>query len=102
MKRPLKKWYVYILECSDGSFYTGSTTDVERRLREHLGDGGAKYTRGRRPLKLVLIEQHMSRSGAQRREAEIKKLSRMGKETLVAKGKRRGKKGAVAPLPAAP
>ena len=75
--------WVYILECDDGSFYTGYTTDVERRVREHDRGEGAKYTRGRTPVELVHRERFESKSGAMSREYEIKQLSRAEKERLV-------------------
>ena len=75
--------HVYILECSDGSLYTGYTTDLERRVTEHDAGEGAKYTRGRTPVELVHAESFDSRSAAMRREYEIKELSRAGKERLV-------------------
>ena len=75
--------HVYVLECSDGSLYTGYTTDLERRVTEHDAGEGAKYTRGRTPVELVHAESFDSRSAAMRREYEIKGLSRAGKERLV-------------------
>ena len=75
--------WVYILECDDGSFYTGYTTDVERRVREHDRGDGAKYTRGRTPVELVHRERFESKSAAMSREYEIKQLSRTEKERLV-------------------
>ena len=74
---------VYVLECGDGSLYTGYTTDLERRLSEHERGDGAKYTRGRTPLEVVHIERYESRSAAMSREYEIKQLSREEKEQLV-------------------
>jgi putative endonuclease len=78
-------WYVYILNCADNTFYTGIATDVERRLQEHNEDNktGAKYTRARRPVKLVYHEQCVSRSEAAKREYEIKQLDRQAKEALI-------------------
>ena len=75
--------WVYILECDDGSFYAGYTTDVERRVREHDRGDGAKYTRGRTPVELVHRERFESKSAAMSREYEIKQLSRTEKERLV-------------------
>jgi putative endonuclease len=75
--------YVYIVECADGSLYTGYTTDVGRRVAEHNAGDGAKYTAGRRPVTLRYVEYHLSRSAAQSREYEIKSLSRAEKEQLV-------------------
>ena len=79
-------WYVYMLRCGDGSLYTGSTTDVERRLREHQGGTGARYTRSRPPVTLAYTEAVADRSAAQRREAAIKKLPRAQKLKLIGKG----------------
>lgn len=81
-------WYVYMLRCGDGSLYTGSTTDVERRLREHQGGTGARYTRSRPPVTLAYAEKAPDRSAAQRREAAIKKLPRAQKLKLIGKEER--------------
>jgi len=75
--------YVYVLECADGSLYTGYTTDPERRVAEHDAGEGAKYTRGRTPVELVHTECFAVRSDAMAREHEIKQLSRAEKERLV-------------------
>ncbi len=70
-------WYVYMIEASDGSLYTGLTTDVKRRFTELCtSDKRARFFRGRKPLKVVYTETHPDRSSAQRRESAIKKLSR--------------------------
>ncbi len=71
-------WNVYILQCSDGSLYTGVARDLQRRLLQHNGVlvGGSRYTRGRRPVELLWSDPAPDRSAAQRREASIKKLSR--------------------------
>ena len=76
-------WYVYMLECADGTLYTGVTTDVERRLGEHNGSKAAKYTRARQPVRLVYHEAATDRGAALRREAALKKLSRAGKQGLI-------------------
>ena len=77
-------YFVYILECSDKTLYTGIATDIERRLDEHNNsDKGAKYTKIRRPLKLVYSEESENRSSASKREYEIKKLSREKKLELI-------------------
>jgi len=77
-------WFVYIIEASDGSLYTGVTTDVDRRFVEHCGTGkGAKFFRGRKPVKIAYIQEHPDRSSALKREAEIKKLSRENKLQLI-------------------
>ena len=76
--------YTYILECADGSYYTGWTNDLEKRVREHNEKKGAKYTRGRTPVKLVYYETFETKSEALKREAAIKKLSRPEKDALIA------------------
>ena len=77
-------WYVYIIEASDGSLYTGITTDVERRFTEHFStDKGARFFRGRKPIRVVYSENHPDRGSALRREAEIKKLKRVSKLKLI-------------------
>lgn len=75
--------YVYVVECSDGTLYTGYTTDVGCRVAEHDAGEGAKYTAGRTPVMLRHVEYHASRSAAQRREHEIKSLTRRQKERLL-------------------
>ena len=78
-------WFVYIIEASDGSLYTGATTDVARRFTEHCGkDKGARFFRGKTPLKVVHTEVHPDRSSAQKRESVIKKLTRQEKLELIA------------------
>lgn len=74
--------YVYIVECADGSLYTGYTTEVGRRIDEHNAGTGASYTAGRRPVELRYVEYHPSRSAALSREHEIKSLRRAQKERL--------------------
>lgn len=76
-------WYLYILRCSDGTLYTGITTDVEKRLEQHRTGKGAKYTRGRGPLELVYQETCLDHSQALKREAAIKRMSRQKKEILI-------------------
>ncbi|RXK03648.1 endonuclease [Arcobacter sp. CECT 8989] len=77
-------YFVYILECSDKSLYTGITTDVKKRLDEHnTSEKGAKYTKARRPVKLIYFEESQDRSSASKREYEIKKLSRSKKLQLI-------------------
>ena len=76
------KHYIYVVECQDGTFYTGYTTDIKRRLEEHNSGEGAKYTRGRYPVILKHQESFSSRSQAQKREYQIKKLPRSKKEEL--------------------
>lgn len=84
-------WQVYIIHCSDDSYYTGITTDVERRFEEHRRGKGAKYFYGRAPLEVVYTEWCEDRSTASRREAEIKQLSRAQKIRLF--NARRSKSG---------
>lgn len=79
--------FVYILECSDRTLYAGWTNNMEKRLQEHSeGKSGAKYTRGRRPVKLVYRERCPTKSDALKREREIKKLSRAQKLLLIERG----------------
>ena len=78
-----KTWYVYILECGDGTLYTGITDDLQRRLAAHQAGKGAKYTRGRGPLKLRYQEVCESYSHALRREVQIKRLNRQEKLKLL-------------------
>lgn len=81
-----KMWNVYILRCADDSLYTGITTDVNRRLKEHNeAKLGAKYTRARRPVTLVYVRRCRTRSKAATIEAALKKLSRLEKLELLAK-----------------
>jgi putative endonuclease len=77
-------WFVYILRCADGSYYTGITTDPARRLAEHNTSDrlGARYTRSRRPVTLAHVEAAASRSEAAKREAAIRRLGRAGKAAL--------------------
>jgi len=84
------KYLVYIVKCSDGTFYTGITNDLKRRLQEHQRGKGAKYTRGRLPIRLCYVEEGIGKSWALKREREIKKLSHRQKECLIkSKGDRR-------------
>lgn len=77
-------WFVYIVKCSDGSLYTGITTEVERRINEHnTSNKGAKYTRSKRPVHLVYTEEQENRSTASKRESSIKKLARKDKLLLI-------------------
>jgi len=77
-------WYIYIVECCDGSFYTGITTDIDRRVLEHnFSFKAAKYTRSRRPVRLVYKESVSNRSEASKREYQIKKMKRKNKQTLI-------------------
>ncbi len=75
--------YIYIAECADGTWYTGWTTDPERRIRVHNSGKGAKYTRSRLPVHLIYTEEYETAAQAQRREYEIKHLTRAQKEAIV-------------------
>ena len=81
----MSQWQVYVVRCKDDTFYTGVTTDLERRINEHNHDDrcAASYTRGRRPVTLVYSESCASRSAALKRELGIKKLKRWQKEALI-------------------
>lgn len=78
--------YVYVVECRDGTYYTGYTTDVERRVEEHNQGTGAKYTKGRRPVELVHVESFGDQSSAMQREYAIKQSRRAEKEALIREG----------------
>lgn len=78
--------HVYVLACADGTYYTGYTTDVERRVAEHNEGEGARYTRGRTPVELEYVENYDSRSAALQREHEVKTLSHDEKADLVSEG----------------
>lgn len=79
-------YFVYILRCGDGTLYTGTTDDVERRLAAHRSGKGAKYTRGRGPLELVYRESCADKSAALKRELAVKRLTRKEKLALIGKG----------------
>lgn len=79
------RWYTYIVQCADQSLYTGISTDLLRRIEEHNSSpNGAKYTKARRPVKLVYFEQSESRSAASKREHALKQLSPFNKRKLIA------------------
>jgi putative endonuclease len=80
--RAARCWLVYMIAASDGSLYTGITTDMERRWRQHLAGRGAKYFRGRAPQRLVYLETGHDRGSASRREAAIKRLAPDKKRAL--------------------
>ena len=84
MSNEIVPYFVYILECSDGSLYTGIAKDVTKRLDEHNNSlKGAKYTKARRPLKLLHVEELRNRGSALKREYTIKQLSRVKKLELI-------------------
>ena len=78
-------WFVYILKASDGTLYTGITTNIERRIKEHNSGGklGSKYLRGKTPVAIVYFEEFENRSLATKREIEIKKMDRKDKLILI-------------------
>lgn len=80
-----QSFYVYILECADGTYYIGKTNDLAKRLRQHNGElaGGAKYTRGRRPLYMKFSEAFTTHAEAARREIYLKTLTRNQKKLLI-------------------
>lgn len=80
-----KKNYTYILECRDGSLYTGWTNDIEKRLEAHNKGQGAKYTKARRPVKLVYLEESGTKEEAMKREYAIKQLDRKKKLEIIEK-----------------
>ena len=80
-------WFLYVLQCSDGTYYTGITTDVVRRLNEHNASSrGAKYTKTRRPVKLVYWIDFKDRSTAQKAEYKFKQLTQKQKESIINEG----------------
>lgn len=78
-----KNCYVYIVECKDGSYYTGWTTQLEKRIKTHNSGKGAKYTRAKRPVKLIYYEEYSNKIEAMKREYEIKQFTRKQKEKLI-------------------
>ncbi len=80
---PRKRWLVYVLRCGDGSLYTGVTNDLGNRLKAHLAGKGSRYVGSRLPARVVWKRGAASHSAALRREAEIKRMSKGEKETLV-------------------
>ena len=79
----MASWFVYVVRCRDGSLYTGISTDVGARVARHNAGAGARYTRARRPVRLLYVERKRSRSNALKREAAIKALPRAQKIELV-------------------
>jgi predicted GIY-YIG superfamily endonuclease len=79
----MASWYVYLLRCSDRSLYCGTATDLERRVQEHNEGTGSRYTRSRRPVRLVWSSQALSKSEAYREEYRIKRLNKEAKEMMV-------------------
>ena len=85
MGETFMSWLIYIVECRDGSLYTGITNDLQKRINSHNAGVGAKYTAARRPVKLVYREDASSRSAASKREITIKRLTRKAKQALCLK-----------------
>jgi putative endonuclease len=81
----MRYYFTYIIECNDGTYYVGKTTDISHRLRQHNGEikGGAKYTAGRRPVKLKFLERHETLSSALKREYKLKQLKLEKKLELI-------------------
>ena len=82
-KKSGNKWFVYLLRCGDGSLYTGITKDIARRCEQHNAGTASRYTRSRLPVVLVYQEPQASQSLALKREATIKAMSRLEKESLI-------------------
>jgi putative endonuclease len=80
-------YYTYIVECADGTLYTGVALDVQKRIKQHNGEltGGAKYTSPRRPVILKYLEEHCDRAAATQREYQLKQLTRHEKQKLIGK-----------------
>ena len=94
MPKPnLPTWFVYILRCADRSLYTGVTTDLPRRLRQHNAGTASRYTRSRLPVELTYWEKAGSHGAALQREVAIKRLTRSAKEQLIAGKRQRARKG---------
>jgi len=87
MFRAVAPHFLYLVACADGSLYTGYTTDPSRRLAEHNSGRGSKYTRSRRPVRLVYLERRKSRAEALKREIQVKRMSRSQKLLLCRKYK---------------
>lgn len=92
----MSAWYVYLIECRDGSLYTGIARDVERRYAEHAAGKGARYTRSHPPLRLLARFAHPDRSSALRAEYAIKQLSAAAKRELCARSQAQAGMDAVA------
>jgi putative endonuclease len=76
-------YFVYILLCCDGSYYTGSTNNVKKRFKDHLEGRGARYTKSHKPVKVVYQEKYFTKARALSREAELKKWTKVKKENLI-------------------
>ena len=81
----MKNWLVYILKCNDGTYYTGATNNLENRFNKHSTGKGARYTKFRCPLQIVYVEKNLTKIEALKRERQIKKMTRKGKQDLIKK-----------------
>ena len=79
-------FFCYIVECADSTYYTGWSSDPQRRVQQHNKGTGARYTRGRRPVRLIYVESLPDRNSAMQREIQIKRMGRQAKEKLVKQG----------------
>lgn len=86
VSKPDSNWVVYIIECSDGTYYTGITNNLQKRFAAHKNGKGAKYTRAKKAVAVRYFEKVSDKSSALKREIAIKKLSRPQKESLIKKG----------------
>jgi len=86
-----KTWFLYIVECSDKTLYTGITNNLDKRISQHNNGSGAKYTKGRSPVKLLYTESFNNRSEASKREYQIKQLTKKEKHKLINLGENYGK-----------
>ena len=89
-KPPAETWFVYMLRCADGSLYTGITKDMKRRWQQHDAGTASRYTRSRRPVKLVWQETQPTQSSALKREAAIKAMTRREKMAMIRQRKKAG------------
>lgn len=87
MMKNITNYFVYMLRCGDGSFYTGITIDLEERIKKHNNGKASKYTRSRLPVEYIYIEEASDKSEALKREIKIKKLTRSKKEKLIEENK---------------
>lgn len=86
VRAPVKPWFLYLLECRDGSYYAGISTDVEARFKVHLAGKGARYTRAHPPLRVLAFRAYADRGGAARAEWQIKQLPRERKLAWLERG----------------
>ncbi len=82
-KKKPSRWLLYILKCSDTTFYTGITNDLQRRIERHNDGSASRYTRSRRPVKLIYFERCRNKSSALKKECAVKSLSRVEKEKYI-------------------